>query len=147
MTELKQVSQAHDFPPARTGWRCVAVLTVLYWFGMLDRQIVALLLPQIKGDLHLTDTQASMILGPAFGLAFLAMCLPVGWLVDRISRRLVLFCGVITWSLGAIGSGLSRNFPQILSGRSVVGGGEASINMTAYTLLSDFFPPDRKSVV
>jgi MFS family permease len=132
----------HDaFPPAGTGWRAVSVLTILYWFGTLDRQIAALLLPLIKTDLNLTDTQASLIVGLAFGLAFLVMSLPVGWLVDRISRRLLLFCGVLLWSIAAMGSGFSRSFGEIFAARVMVGGSEATINPTAYSMLGDFFPP------
>ena len=55
--------------PVREGaWRAVAVLTLLYWFGTLDRQVAALLIPMIKADLSLTDLQISMIQGLAFGL-------------------------------------------------------------------------------
>ncbi|HEX8058106.1 MAG TPA: MFS transporter [Novosphingobium sp.] len=138
-----QTSTEPPYPPASVGWRAVAVLTALYWFGTLDRQVAALLLPLIKADLKLTDSEASLILGLAFGLAFMVMSLPVGWLVDRISRRLILFCGVLTWSMAAMSSGLARGFPQLFAARVVVGGSEATINPTAYSLISDFFPPSR----
>lgn len=142
---MSQDSQQGEqtYPPGRVGWRAVSVLTVLYWFGTLDRQVAALLVPLIKADLHLTDSQVSLIPGLAFGLAFMVMSLPIGWLVDRVNRRLILFVGVLTWSLAAIGSGLSRNFVQLFMARSVVGGSEATINPTAYSLLSDLFPPSK----
>ena len=135
--------QAQAYPPPSTSWRAVAVLTTLYWFGTLDRQVAALLLPLIKADLQLTDSQVSLIPGLAFGLAFMIMSLPIGWLVDRISRRAILFVGVLMWSLAAMGSGLSRTFGQLLGARAVVGGAEATINPSAYSLLSDFFPPSK----
>ena len=141
MTEGRQALDEHSYPPASVSWRAVAVLTALYWFGTLDRQVAALLLPLIKADLHLTDSQVSLIPGLAFGLAFMLMSLPVGWLVDRVSRRAILFLGVIIWSLAAMASGLSRSFGQLFGARVVVGGSEATINPTAYSLLSDFFPP------
>ncbi|WP_179046142.1 MFS transporter [Sphingobium lactosutens] len=141
MTEGRQALEEHSYPPPSTSWRAVAVLTTLYWFGTLDRQVAALLLPLIKADLNLTDSQVSLIPGLAFGLAFMLMSLPIGWLVDRISRRAILFVGVIMWSLAAMGSGLSRTFGQLFGARVVVGASEATINPTAYSLLSDFFPP------
>jgi MFS family permease len=141
MADVETVSEQTVYPPARTGWRAVTVLTVLYWFGTLDRQIAALLLPLLKTDLHLTDTQASLLVGLAFGLAFMVMSLPIGWLVDRVSRRLLLFCGVILWSVAAMASGLSRNFGQIFIARVLVGGSEATINPSAYSMLGDYFPP------
>ncbi|HKY82392.1 MAG TPA: MFS transporter [Sphingobium sp.] len=143
MTDGRQALDEHSYPPAGTSWRAVAVLTTLYWFGTLDRQVAALLLPLIKADLNLTDSQVSLIPGLAFGLAFMLMSLPIGWLVDRVSRRLILFLGVIMWSLAAMASGLSRTFGQLFGARVVVGGSEATINPTAYSLLSDFFPPSK----
>ncbi|WP_179045754.1 MFS transporter [Sphingobium lactosutens] len=136
-----QIFQAQTYPSPRTSWRAVAVLTALYWFGTLDRQVAALLLPLIKADLQLTDSQVSLIPGLAFGLAFMVMSLPIGWLVDRVSRRAILFAGVLMWSLAAMGSGVSRTFGQLLGARAVVGGAEATINPSAYSLMSDFFPP------
>jgi MFS family permease len=141
MADVDSPAEQAVYPPPGAAWRAVSVLTVLYWFGTLDRQIAALLLPLIKADLKLTDTEASLIVGLAFGLAFLAMSLPIGWLVDRISRRFLLFCGVLLWSVAAMGSGLSRSFGQIFTARVMVGGSEATINPTAYSMLGDFFPP------
>ncbi len=143
MTAGGHASEDQAYPSASTSWRAVAVLTTLYWFGTLDRQVAALLLPLIKADLQLTDSQVSLIPGLAFGLAFMVMSLPIGWLVDRTSRRSILFVGVLTWSIAAMASGLSRTFGQLLGARAVVGGAEATINPTAYSLLSDFFPPTK----
>lgn len=143
MTECNHARDPQIYPRPADGWRAVGVLTVLYWFGTLDRQIVALLLPMIKADLQLSDSQVSLLPGLAFGGAFMLMSLPIGWLVDRVSRRAVLFVGVLCWSVAAISSGLSRTFSELFAARIVVGGSEASINPSAYSLLSDFFPPSR----
>ncbi|WP_439533789.1 MFS transporter [Polymorphobacter sp.] len=132
--------------PAEGAWRAVAVLTLLYWFGTLDRQIAALLIPVIKADLALTDLQISLIQGLAFGLFFMLFSPLMGWLVDRYSRRLILFCGVIGWSLSAVASGLTRSFAGLFTARAGVGGCEASINPTAYAMLSELFPPNKLSL-
>ena len=128
------------------AWRAVIVLTLLYWFGTLDRQVAALLVPMIKADLHLSDVQISLIQGLAFGLAFMLLSPVMGWLVDRYSRRAILFGGVIGWSLSAIASGLSRSFAGLFSARAGVGACEASINPTAYAMLSELFAPKRLSL-
>ncbi|GAA4810128.1 MFS transporter [Sphingosinicella ginsenosidimutans] len=133
--------------PVREGaWRAVAVLTLLYWFGTLDRQVAALLIPMIKADLSLTDLQISMIQGLAFGLFFMIMSPLMGWLVDRYSRRVILFCGVVGWSISATASGLVKSFGGLFAARAGVGGCEASINPTAYAMLSELFPPKKLSL-
>lgn len=126
---------------ARGAWRTVAILTLLYWFGTLDRQIAALLVPLIKADLQLSDLQISLVQGLAFGLFFMLASPLMGWLVDRYSRRTVLFAAVNGWCTGALASGLSRSFGQLFAARSTVGAFEAAINPSAYAMLSELFPP------
>ncbi len=133
-------------PVADGAWRATIVLTLLYWFGTLDRQIAALLIPLIKADLKLTDVEISLLQGLAFGLFFMLMSPLVGWLVDRYSRRLILFGGVIGWSISAMCSGLVRSFTGLFATRAGVGGCEATINPTAYAMLSELFPPSKLSL-
>lgn len=145
-TALAGPTTPTEAAPAEGAWRAVAVLTLLYWFGTLDRQIAALLIPVIKADLVLTDLQISLIQGLAFGLFFMLMSPLMGWLVDRYSRRLILFWGVIGWSFAAVCSGLTRSFAGLFTARAGVGGCEASINPTAYAMLSELFPPTKLSL-
>lgn len=44
-----------------------------------------------------------------------------GWLVDKFGGRKIMFYGVITWSVAAIGSGISRTFAQFALSRSILG--------------------------
>ncbi len=125
------------------GWRAVAVLTTLFLFGTLDRQVMALLVPAIKTDLQLTDLQISLLQGLAFGGFFLLGNLPVGWMIDKVSRRKVLFFGVIVWSIAAAASGVARTFGQLFAARAGVGAGEATIAPATYSILSGFFSPGR----
>lgn len=126
--------------PLHGAWRTVTILTLIYSFGMLDRQVAALLIPHIKRDLALSDLQVSLIQGLAFGLFFMIASPVVGWFVDRASRRKILLVGVTGWSLGAVCSGLARSFGQLFGARATVGAFEATINPTTYSLLGDLFP-------
>ena len=130
-------------PSSTNAWRTVTVLTALYWWGTLDRQVSALLVPQIKADLHLTDFELSMIQGLAFGAAYLLASPITGWLVDRYNRRKILFTGAAGWSLSAMACGLSRSFGQLFCARAGVGGFETTLNPTSYSMLSDLFPPSK----
>ncbi|HJP70053.1 MAG TPA: MFS transporter, partial [Sphingomicrobium sp.] len=128
------------------AWRTVCLLTVIYLVGTLDRSIASLLVPVIKTDLALSDIEISLIQGLAFGLFFMLASPLMGWLVDRYDRRAILFGGLTVWSFAAIGSGLSRTFGTLFTARAVVGGCEASINPTAYAMLSKLFPAKRLSL-
>ena len=54
----------------------------------------------IKADLALSDTQLSLVLGPASRLAYALFGVILGWTSDRYPRRWVIFCGAILWNRG-----------------------------------------------
>ena len=68
----------------------VAVLFLAWVVAFLDRQIVTLLLPSLKADLAVSDTQVSLIQGMAFASIYAVAGLPLGWVADRVSRRNLL---------------------------------------------------------
>lgn len=109
----------------------------------MDRQIIALMVEPIKRDLGLSDTQMGLLQGLAFALMYSIAGLPIGWAVDRYSRRWVLFLGITVWSISAASCGLARDFWQLSIGRSLVGAGEATVAPSAVSLIGDLFPPDR----
>jgi MFS family permease len=132
-----------SWPSARAGWYATLILTLAYTFSFVDRQILNLLVDPIKLDLELTDTRVSFLQGFAFALPYIVMSIPVGRLVDRVNRIFVLVGGVIIWTGATLASGLSQNYGQLMAARMVVGSGEASVSPAAWSLLADFFPPDR----
>lgn len=128
---------------ARAGWTAVFVFLLLYTFAFLDRQILSLLVDPIKSDLGVSDFEISVLQGAAFVLFYSLCGLPIGWAVDRYSRRRIVFLGIIVWSFAAAAGGLARNFWHLLLCRFGVGAGEATLHPAAYSILSDLFPKER----
>ncbi len=73
------------------------------------------------------------------------MSVPVGRMVDRFNRVAIMIGGVLVWSATTISCGLSRTYAQILVSRLGVGAGEASLAPAAWSVLSDYFRPERLS--
>lgn len=121
----------------------LAVLTILYMVSMIDRQVIGLLIPAIKADLGLTDVQISLLTGPAFAVFYCLAGLPIGYMVDRHSRRLIIFIGLTIWGIATMGCGLATGFTQLLVARFMVGTGEASLSPASYSLFGDAFPRHR----
>lgn len=142
-TAVTNAAKLVTVPSSRSAWWTVTALTILYWFGTLDRQVSALLVPQIKTDLGLSDFELSLIQGVAFGAAYMLASPLTGWLVDRYSRRKILFTGVLGWSISAVGCGFARTFGQLFCGRAGVGAFESTLNPASYSILSDLFPPGK----
>jgi MFS family permease len=131
------------YPAPRTAWTAVGVLLALYALSMIDRQIVSLMVGDLKRDLAISDFQVSLLQGFSFALLYCILGLPFGMAVDRLPRRNVICFGVLVWATAATCCGLAQNFPQLLAARTMVGAGEAALAPAAYSILSDMFPKRR----
>ncbi|MEM7612642.1 MAG: MFS transporter, partial [Pseudomonadota bacterium] len=132
------------YPPASAGWFLVTMLTIAYVFSFVDRYILGLLIEPVKADLGLTDEQIGWIIGPAFSVFYATMGLPLGWLVDRWRRTWIVGIGFAFWSAATAVSGLAQNFWQMFVARMSVGAGEATLSPSAFSMIADSFPPERR---
>ncbi|MFN7935445.1 MAG: MFS transporter [Bryobacteraceae bacterium] len=133
------------YPSAGYAWYVLALLTLVYVFSFIDRQILNLLVGPVRRDLGLSDTQMSLLMGFSFALFYTGFGIPLGRLADSRSRRTIIAIGFATWSLFSAGCGLARTFAQMLLMRVGVGVGEATLSPAAYSLLTDYFPPQRRA--
>jgi MFS family permease len=124
-------------------WRTLVILLLIYTLAYLDRQILTLLVDPVRTHLGVSDIEMGFLQGMGFTLSF-ALCGPlVGWTVDRYSRRLVIFTGVVIWSLSTASSAFANSYDQLLIARFGVGAGEAALLPAAYSIISDMVDKSR----
>jgi len=136
-------SQGPAWPSSGYAWYVVGVLTLAYIVSYIDRQILTLMIEPVRRDLGISDTQVSLLTGLAFVLLFAVVSIPIGRMADRRNRCLIITVGIIFWSIMTAASGLARNFSQLFVARAGVGVGEATLTPAAYSMISDYFPPQR----
>ena len=134
-----------SYPPLPYAWYVVGVLTLAYIFSFIDRQILNLLVGPIERDLGINDTQMSLLMGFSFAVFYTLFGIPLGRLADTRSRRGLIAVGIAAWSLMTAGCGLARKFWQLALMRMGVGVGEASLSPAAYSLIADYFRPERRA--
>ena len=59
------------------------LLTIVYGFNFVDRQILGILAPFIQQDLGLTNTQLGLLSGLLFAAFYTVVAIPIAWLADR----------------------------------------------------------------
>ncbi len=121
------------------------MLFVVYVVNFIDRQILAILLEPIKQELQVSDTAMGFLTGIAFALFYTFAGIPIARWADRGTRRTIIALGVLVWSGMTALSGLARTFPQLALARVGVGIGEAAGSPPAHSLISDYFPPERRA--
>lgn len=129
------------YPPRSQGWWAVSIFAVAAVLSYTDRQILGLLVDPIRGDLHISDTQLSILQGAAFAVLYSFIGLPLGRVADLVPRRALLVFAVVMWSFGTIVCGLSHSFAELFGARLLVGIGEAALAPAAMSLIGDYFPP------
>jgi MFS family permease len=127
----------------RYAWYVVAILTLVYVFSFIDRQIFSLLVGPLRRDLNIGDTQVSLLMGFSFAVFYTFFGIPIGYLTDVYSRRLIIAVGLVLWSAFTAGCGLAQSFALMLILRMGVGVGEAALSPAAYSLITDYFPRER----
>src|SRR4029077_3199050 len=93
---------ASECPSLPYAWTVVAILIATAVLSYTDRQVLSLLVDPIRGDMGISDTQISLLLGTAFAVVYGIAGIPLGYLADRISRRNLIFAGVCVWILGTL---------------------------------------------
>lgn len=121
------------------------ILVVVYTFNFIDRQIIGILAVPIKADLALTDTQLGLMGGLAFALFYTALGIPIAMLADRANRTWIMTIALTVWSAMTALCGTAQNFWQLFLARLGVGVGEAGGVAPAYSLISDYFPPQQRA--
>jgi len=136
-----------DVPRVSSGYSnyVLGLLFVVYVFNFIDRQVLSILLPSIKADLEVSDTYMGFLTGPAFVLFYTFAGIPIARFADRTSRRSVIALGLMVWTAMTAASGLARSFWQLAAARVGVGIGEAAGSPPAHSLLSDYFPLERRA--
>lgn len=140
------------------AWVVLFMLATIYIFNFLDRQLMSVLTESIKNDpaflktlpdgttTGLSDAEMGWMTGFWFALVYTVLGVIVGFMADRTSRRNILFVGATLWSGFTAMCGLSQNYTTLLLSRVGVGVGEAAGAPPSYSIISDYFPAEKRGL-
>ncbi len=123
----------------------LGVLFFVYVLNFIDRQVLSVFVEPIKEEFGASDTEMGLLLGFAFALFYTIAGIPIARWADRGNRRSIIALGLTVWSAMTVASGLTRSFAQLAMARVGVGVGEAAGSPPAHSLISDYFPPEKRA--
>jgi len=123
--------------PKGKSYRTIVLLllTLIYAFNFIDRQIIGILSPFIQADLNLTNTQMGLLKGFLFAIFYTAIGIPIAWLADRYNRTNIVTLSLAVWSGFTALTGMASNFVQIAIARTGVGVGEAGGSPPSHSMI------------
>lgn len=127
-------------------WLVLFLLLLIYIFNYADRFLISGLVSTIKAEFGLGDSFMGLLMGPAFVVLYVLGGIPIARLADRRSRGTIIAVGCLVWSLFTGLTGLAVGPISLALCRVGVGIGEAALLAPAYSLLSDYFPPEKRGI-
>ncbi|MFT4766924.1 MAG: MFS family permease [Glaciecola sp.] len=142
----ESVPDSADFTASEGYKRYVIwLLFAVYVFNFLDRQIFTTLLQPIKQEFQFSDTQMGLLGGLAFALFYSTLGIPIARLADQRNRVNIIAFSIAVWSVATAATGFAKSFSHLLIARICVGIGEAGCSPPAYSLISDYFAPEKRA--
>ena len=130
-----------------SAWRAhytLAILTLIYALNHLDRSIFSIVLQSIKTEMELSDTALGLIGGLAFVMFYATLGVPIAYLADRYSRKIIITAGLTVWSLMTALTGLVTGVWQLALARFLMGAGEACGTAPSNSMLADLYDKARR---
>jgi predicted MFS family arabinose efflux permease len=121
------------------------ILTLIYVVNYLDRQILAILMPQIKAEFGLTYTQIGYLIGPAFAVVYAVLGVPLAVIADRTNRRNVIAASLVVFSVMTVLSSYARGFWTMALARFGTGVGEAGTGPSINSVIADLYAPAERA--
>lgn len=134
---------AQVWPPTRQAYAAAWILAVVQMCALFNNGVMTLLVESVKRDLRLTDLQMSYLLGFSVVLFYALVGIPAARLVDRYNRKWLMTASIAVWSVATAACGLASSFWQFFAARFWIGTGESINGPLSYSLLADYFPPDK----
>ena len=131
--------------PGAYSYYVLLMLGLVNMVNYVDRNILSVLITPIKDEFQVSDEAMGLLTGLAFMIVHSLFGLPLARLADRTTRRTVIAVGVAVWSAMTAVMGLASCFGQLLFLRMGVGIGEAAGAPPSHSLLSDYFPPEKRA--
>ena len=130
-----------------SGYRAYVLfaLIVVYTFNFIDRTLIGVLGEQIRETFCLSDFMIGILSGLAFAVLYTLLGIPFAMLAERKNRTTIIAIAMASWSAMTVACGMAQNTMQFALARIGVGIGEAGCSPPSHSLISDYFPPEKRS--
>lgn len=129
---------------ANYPWILIGLLWLVAFLNAADRNILLAVLPDLKAEFDLTDTQLAL-LGSVFFWIYAVGAFIAGRIGDSVRRSRLIIFGLVFWSVATGASSLATGFALLLTMRAFVAVGESTYYPTATALIGDWHKPQMRS--
>lgn len=122
----------------------LGLVVLVYVINFIDRQIFSILIEPIREEIALSDLQLGLLGGIAFAIFYTLAGIPIARWADVGVRRNIIALAMVIWSCMTVFTGTAKSFGGLIIARVGVGIGEAGCSPPIHSLISDYFPPEKR---
>ena len=134
-----------DQKPTMIRWWICALLFFATTINYIDRQVFAILAPQLQTEIGWSEIEYGYIV-TAFQLSYAIGLLLVGKLIDFLGTKKGFILSIIVWSLAAMSHALARTPVGFGVARLALGIGESGNFPAAIKTISEWFPRKERAL-
>ena len=134
-----------DQKPTMIRWWICALLFFATTINYIDRQVFAILAPQLQTEIGWSEIEYGYIV-TAFQLSYAIGLLLVGKLIDFLGTKKGFIISIIVWSLAAMAHALARTPVGFGMARLALGIGESGNFPAAIKTISEWFPRKERAL-
>ena len=134
-----------DQKPTMIRWWICALLFFATTINYIDRQVFAILAPQLQTEIGWSEIEYGYIV-TAFQLSYAVGLLMVGKLIDFLGPKKGFILSIIVWSLAAMSHALARTPIGFGVARLALGIGESGNFPAAIKTISEWFPRKERAL-
>ncbi len=123
----------------------LGLFLLVYIVNFVDRQIFSILIEPIRAEIELSDTQLGLLGGIAFAIFYTFAGVPIARWADVGVRKNIVALALLIWSGMTMFTSLAKGFGTLMIARIGVGIGEAGCSPPIHSLLSDYFPEEKRA--
>jgi len=131
--------------PVSARWLALGVFTLYTALNYLDRQTLAALTPQLRGEFALSNEDIGWLHSAFY--AVYAVCAPfAGWWIDRVGLTVGASATIVLWSLAAMATGWVESFQGLVFCRLLLGAAEAGGIPAFGKAAAMYLPPSERAL-
>jgi MFS family permease len=136
-------SAAEPFPAKAAAWYAVWMIALANALDAVDRGGISLLIEPMKRDLHITDTEVSLLTGVAFSVFYGCVGLPLSRLADTWNRKRIIGGVMMIWSVATGAIAFVQGFGSLFAMRGVTGSAVSLKGPNGLSMISDLVPREK----
>jgi MFS family permease len=133
----------NERPPGAIHYRIMALCFAAWIFDFYDLILYSFLLVPIARDLHLSNTDSSLLLGVSFLMTAVGGVM-FGFLGDRFGRKPIVIATVSVYGLGTLLCASSHSLTELILYRSLTGLGIGGGWASGQALIAECMPADKR---